>query len=319
MRSQSLKLFYSYAHEDERYRDELHKHLAMLRDKGVIKEWHDRKLIAGDNLDSEVLNNLQTSNIALFLVSSDFLNSKYCYEIELKKALKLQDEGKVRLIAILIRPVDYEGAPFEKFVMLPPDALPVTKWDNQDEAWAAVAKEIRRVCQEILQELDMQDPHVAKKDEGYPKGDEDTIRLGEKKNYVWPAPQDKPVLFLRARINFSHEAGRTWIMKIIVNGEIIRDQRLLNRPLAEEYKDGRVRPCFSEDNESWHLGYSPNFKANYFHPGYKIVNRDPYIFVFDLSGIQTRDGKYEVIIEHTGQERIEAHKNPIIVREVEIF
>ena len=319
MKAQSLKLFYSYAHEDERYRDELEKHLAMLRNKGVIKEWHDRKLIAGNELNHKVLKELQASNIAMFLISSDFLSSKYCYEIELKKALELQEEGKIRSIAILVRPVDYEGAPFEKFVMLPTDARPVTEWDNQDEAWMVVAKEIRKVCQEMLQELDMQDPHEAKKDAGSPEGAEDTIGFREKKKYVLPAPQDKPALFLRARINFSHEAGRTWIMKIIVNGEIIQDQRLLNTPLAEEYKDGRVRPCFSDDNESWHLGYSPNFKDNYYHPRYKVVNRDPYIFLFDLSGIKTRNGKYEVVIEHTGQEGIEAHKNPIIVREVKIF
>ena len=39
-----LLLFYSYAHEDEKLRDELEKALATLRNEGVLSEWHDRKI-----------------------------------------------------------------------------------------------------------------------------------------------------------------------------------------------------------------------------------------------------------------------------------
>ena len=92
MNKRSLKLFFSYAHEDENYRDELVKHLSMLKKLGVIEEWYDRKLIAGDSLDSEIIAKLESSHIILFLVSSDFLSSKYCYEEELKKALELKKE-----------------------------------------------------------------------------------------------------------------------------------------------------------------------------------------------------------------------------------
>ncbi|HOT84098.1 MAG TPA: hypothetical protein PLQ12_12470, partial [Candidatus Defluviicoccus seviourii] len=42
-----LKLFYSYAHEDENLRQQLVVHLSVLRRSGFIEEWSDRKIAAG--------------------------------------------------------------------------------------------------------------------------------------------------------------------------------------------------------------------------------------------------------------------------------
>ena len=42
-----MKVFYSYAHEDESLRDELAKHLAILKRHGLISAWHDRDITAG--------------------------------------------------------------------------------------------------------------------------------------------------------------------------------------------------------------------------------------------------------------------------------
>ena len=41
-----IKLFYSYSHKDAKYREELEKHLTILRDNGLIEEWHDGKIEA---------------------------------------------------------------------------------------------------------------------------------------------------------------------------------------------------------------------------------------------------------------------------------
>jgi len=50
----AIKLFYSYAHEDEALRDDLAKHLAVLRRQGLISSMHDREIIAGSELDLSV-------------------------------------------------------------------------------------------------------------------------------------------------------------------------------------------------------------------------------------------------------------------------
>ncbi len=45
----SIELFYSYAHEDEPLRQELEKHLSLLKQQGYITGWHDRD-ISGERM-----------------------------------------------------------------------------------------------------------------------------------------------------------------------------------------------------------------------------------------------------------------------------
>jgi len=45
-----VKIFYSYSHKDEALRDELEKHLSILKRQGVISGWHDRRIAAGSAL-----------------------------------------------------------------------------------------------------------------------------------------------------------------------------------------------------------------------------------------------------------------------------
>src|SRR5262249_29750780 len=56
----------------------------------------------------------------------------------------------VRVIPIIIRPVDWSGAPFSKLQALPKDAKPVTSWSNRDEAWADVALGVRKAIGELM-------------------------------------------------------------------------------------------------------------------------------------------------------------------------
>ena len=131
------------------------------------------------------------------------------------------------------------------------------------------------------------------------------------------APNDRNVLFLKARINYSHEAGSMYLMRIRVNGEFLREKHLVNKSPIKKIMDGREHPWFSSEYDSWTICYSPDFKANYFHRRYKVLNGDPYIFVFDLSAIRKKEGnKYEIVVEHNGLEGNEAYKNSIIVRDI---
>lgn len=130
----------------------------------------------------------------------------------------------------------------------------------------------------------------------------------------------KDLLFLRARINYNHSAGSQYLMRILVNDSILNATNLVNKPLIMKYQDGREYYWFNDQNRSWFISYSPNFKDTYFHKKYKVLNGDPYIFVFDLSNIRKKDKTvYEIIIEHNGLQGNEAYKNSIIVSDIEVF
>ena len=48
------KVFFSYSHDDEQYRDQLEKHLALLKYQGLIEAWHDRRITAGSTFDEAI-------------------------------------------------------------------------------------------------------------------------------------------------------------------------------------------------------------------------------------------------------------------------
>ncbi len=68
-----ISLFFSYSHKDEDLRNELDKHLSILKRQGIISAWHDRCINAGSDFNSEISNYLKSANIILLLISSDFL------------------------------------------------------------------------------------------------------------------------------------------------------------------------------------------------------------------------------------------------------
>jgi hypothetical protein len=77
-------IFISYSHTDEALKNELVKHLTPLRQLNLVSEWHDRKILAGEKWGEEISANLESAAIILLLVSIDFINSKYCYDIEMR-------------------------------------------------------------------------------------------------------------------------------------------------------------------------------------------------------------------------------------------
>src|SRR5215469_1143805 len=145
------EVFFSYAHNDEDLRNELANHLSLLKRQSVIREWHDRQITAGEEWAGEISSHLQSAEIILLLVSSDFLASDYCYDIEMQRALERHEAGDARVIPIILRPVDWHDAPFGKLQALPTDGKPVDSrnWYSKDEAFYDVTQGIRRVIEEL--------------------------------------------------------------------------------------------------------------------------------------------------------------------------
>ena len=137
-------VFFSYSHKDEALRDELEVHLAMLKREGSISAWHDRKILAGDELNGQIHARLNDAQVILLLVSPDFLNSAYCHDVEMIRAMELHVEGRARVIPIILRPSDWQAsAPFAKLLAVPTDGKPITKWPDRDEAWLNVVQQLR--------------------------------------------------------------------------------------------------------------------------------------------------------------------------------
>jgi TIR domain len=142
-------VFFSYNHKDEALRDQLESHLALLKNRGLIDAWYDRRIVAGDEVDGAIFGKLETADIILLLVSSDFISSPYCYSREMMRAMERHEAGEARVIPVILRHCVWHEAPFGKLMAAPRDGKPITSWPDRDEALADVAKEIAKAVEAI--------------------------------------------------------------------------------------------------------------------------------------------------------------------------
>ena len=159
-----VELFFSYSHKDEKLRDKLEPHLAMLKRDKVIKAWHDRKISAGTEWAQAIDDNLNSAGIILLLISADFLASDYCYDVEMQRAMERHEAGEARVIPIILKPVDWNGAAFGKLQAFPTNAKAVTLWSNRDQAFTNIAQGIRQAAIEmaaVLHDRPAANPPVA--------------------------------------------------------------------------------------------------------------------------------------------------------------
>jgi len=120
-----------------------------MRRAGLVETWTFREITPGEDLDHAISSSLDRADIVALLVSPAFLNSDYCWNIEMKRAVERHDRGQTVLIPIVIRSCLWEDTPFARLNALPTDAKAVAEWASRDEAWTTVARGIRTVIEHI--------------------------------------------------------------------------------------------------------------------------------------------------------------------------
>ena len=149
-----VSVFFSYSHVDEEMRDQLETHLTMMKRNREINTFHDRKILAGAELGGEIDHNLMSASIVLLLVSPAFLESEYCYSVEMKTALSRHKNGQTQVIPIILEYCDWLNSPLKDLLAIPNDGKPITEYANYNKAFNEVTNEIRRVVQSLFTVVD---------------------------------------------------------------------------------------------------------------------------------------------------------------------
>ncbi|MBT9316287.1 HEAT repeat domain-containing protein [Leptothoe spongobia] len=147
----AILLYFSYASKDKDLKDKLIDHLSFLQREGVIINWDNRQILPGDESAKIINQHLNIANIILLLISANSLADDTC-SLEIKRAMERHQAGKACVIPILLRPVDWAGAPFSQLDVLPKKHQPITTWANQDEAFREITAGIREVVMEMRRE-----------------------------------------------------------------------------------------------------------------------------------------------------------------------
>jgi hypothetical protein len=147
-----IDIFFSYAHADEALMNQVRRHLVLYDRLGKIRKWHDREILPGNEWKGQIDERLRSAKIILLFVSTDFFESDYCYDIEMKEALLRHESGETTVIPIILRPCDWQLAPFSHIQALPTDGKAITTWENIDEACLNIAKGIMAVVSKLSKE-----------------------------------------------------------------------------------------------------------------------------------------------------------------------
>ena len=146
--SEILKIFYSYADKDKELVEQLQMHLAVLKQRNLITDWHKGKLAPGEDIANQ-MRHLNTAHIILLCISPDFVASDYS-NTEIMHALERYRAKKATVIPILLRPTgNWKDASFGNLQALPRNSKAVTRWASPDEAFDEIAWEIKEVIDQL--------------------------------------------------------------------------------------------------------------------------------------------------------------------------
>lgn len=145
--SKKPKLFISYSHLDEEQINQFIKHLAPLKNNGLIDEWYDRKIIAGQDLQKNIDNNLEDADIICLFISVDFLSSKACLR-EKADAIKLKKKKVITIIPIILAPCGWlDDKDLSPLLALPTDGKAISSFKDSNVAWNNVYDELKKVIE----------------------------------------------------------------------------------------------------------------------------------------------------------------------------
>ena len=138
--SKSLKVFITYSHTDSAAKDKLITRLAVMKRQGLISIWHDNEILSGDKWQDEIFNNLDDSDILLYLVSAKSLESENC-----NKELAIALDEKIRIIPIILEACDWENDQLRDIQAIPKGVKPINEWIPESKGWQSVVDGIRKV------------------------------------------------------------------------------------------------------------------------------------------------------------------------------
>lgn len=145
----NLALVFSYAHADEALRNELEKHLSPLKRMGKISTWHDRRITPGEDFEGQIDHYFSEADIILLLISSDFIASDYCYQIEMSNALQRHERGDAVVIPVILRPCAWFQLPFGKLLAATVDGKPITQFSSADDGFVQVVDAVSRALDKL--------------------------------------------------------------------------------------------------------------------------------------------------------------------------
>ncbi|NTV46488.1 MAG: TIR domain-containing protein, partial [Chlorobiales bacterium] len=145
-----VRLFVSYAHEDERQLKRLDAILDVLEQQHGLASWNDKRLIASDEWDKEIRKRLEEMDIFLFIASQTSLVRPYIKDPELSRAFERHNAGKVEIVTVKLEPCACDDDPLiGKLQRLASRFKSINETKLRSSAWEQVRKDLIPVIRRV--------------------------------------------------------------------------------------------------------------------------------------------------------------------------
>ena len=145
MPKQQAGVFISYSHRDRKWLKRLQVHLRPLERLDKIDRWDDTRLSPGEDWKAAIELALDRANIAILLVSADFLASHFITTYELPTLLEKAESDGLPIVVVNISPSlvsDFKQLDRFQFANDPERPLTSLSYPKQEMLWLKVARHI---------------------------------------------------------------------------------------------------------------------------------------------------------------------------------
>lgn len=146
-----VNIFISYAHADLKWLERLKKHLKVLaKYSGSVEYWEDTKMRGGDKWRDEITAAINKANVAILLVSTDFLASDFIASDELPPILRKAVEEGTRVLPLIVAPCSFEVSEISDFQAINSPDRTLADLANDEAAIDRVYLELVKTIQGLL-------------------------------------------------------------------------------------------------------------------------------------------------------------------------
>src|SRR4051795_9792888 len=132
--STRTKVFISYSHADKEWLDRLKRHLKPLVREGNLDCWDDTHIRPGDDWKQEIQNALDTAQVAVLLISSNFFASDFIDENELPPLLTAAQAKGVRILPVILSASRFARNPnLARFHTINPSNRPLAEMTQPEQ------------------------------------------------------------------------------------------------------------------------------------------------------------------------------------------
>lgn len=164
----SNKIFISYCHEDLEYLSDLKKYINPIIKKYNFEIWDDTKILSGQKLFEIIKHELNSFNLMICLISSDYLGSKACMEeldISLEKA-KNSDVNHINIFPIIVRSCSWKHSDIGNFKCQPKDGNPISKLlkeNHKDDVYTEIADSLAKTLDILKKNFELEKAEISNK------------------------------------------------------------------------------------------------------------------------------------------------------------